>query len=375
MHRLEVHLDATNAPGRIGLPMLASLARSLQGAVNEVVGVELAYPGGRPGADAKELSKLDLAGIKEGSTILVCTPASPEDGVADTVLFATAQLVQAVQAFSETGQWARSIPRQAAAFLAKFKSVLGASGIASLVVEDRGGRHRCDLDAQLCESLAVANRDADASIGVEIVGKLYELNDENHTIRINTGRLKPIIELDEQGFRHAQELLWKRLFVAAHPHPDKQRTFSRVLEIRQAEPLENNGVSDRATRHSDRAVPSRRLDAIRELKPGWDGYRGVPPSPALISFVEGFLGGVALLADHHGVSKEIAAPAVVPIGDGSLQAEWEAEGRGLELEFRMANRFQYVREDATGVVEGQADRHKAIELIRWVLTGSERWTN
>ncbi|MEM7242999.1 MAG: hypothetical protein AAF429_12505 [Pseudomonadota bacterium] len=74
------------------------------------------------------------------------------------------------------------------------------------------------------------------------------------------------------------------------------------------------------------ATLEKKLEELVSLEPGWDGYKGL----ALNFRVAGY----ALEVLNRMYVPNVPPPCLVPIANGTLQAEWHINGMDLELQFR-----------------------------------------
>ena len=108
------------------------------------------------------------------------------------------------------------------------------------------------------------------------------------------------------------------------------------------------------------------IRALRDLEPNWDGYGAPAIDPAVIAAAEAF---VARLPGNVG-----SRPRVVPMANGTLQLEWHAGAKSLELEFESPQALRYLQWNPDEGVEEEesfpaSDVETAVNLIRWFTTG------
>src|SRR5262249_10976718 len=77
------------------------------------------------------------------------------------------------------------------------------------------------------------------------------------------------------------------------------------------------------------------IRALAALEPNWDGYGAPAIDPAVIAAVAAF---VAKLPGNLP-----PRPRVVPMSNGTLQLEWHAGAKALELEFESPHSIRYLR--------------------------------
>jgi hypothetical protein len=108
------------------------------------------------------------------------------------------------------------------------------------------------------------------------------------------------------------------------------------------------------------------LDRLAALPPNWDAEGAPRIQPAIIA------------AARHFISRwpnDIATvPTVVPSAAGTLQFEWNAGRRSLELEIETPSTVHYLKWDPDENVEeeeifGIDDIDQAEFLIRWFMRG------
>jgi hypothetical protein len=104
------------------------------------------------------------------------------------------------------------------------------------------------------------------------------------------------------------------------------------------------------------------LDSLRALTPNWDGYGGAAINPAVIDAAKSF---IVKLADERA-----PRPRVVPMSDGTLQLEWHAGAKSLELEFESPSTIRYLKWHPDRRIEEEnsfpiSDIQTAVRLIRW----------
>ncbi|MBI1902814.1 MAG: hypothetical protein HYS13_17080 [Planctomycetia bacterium] len=82
----------------------------------------------------------------------------------------------------------------------------------------------------------------------------------------------------------------------------------------------------------------RQLEAIRQLRPGWDSRGAAPPNAATVTSAAGLAKALAAAAD-------IARPHIHPTPSGGVQFEWEAGPRYFEIELLDGATAKYYFED------------------------------
>jgi len=107
------------------------------------------------------------------------------------------------------------------------------------------------------------------------------------------------------------------------------------------------------------------IHSLSELAPNWDGYGAPAIDPAVIEAAEAFIARLP-----QGLAPP---PRVVPMSNGTLQLEWHAGPKSLELEFESPDSIRYLQwHPNEGVEEEDAfpttNVETAVDLIRWFLT-------
>ena len=116
-----------------------------------------------------------------------------------------------------------------------------------------------------------------------------------------------------------------------------------------------------------RAKIEQELDRLASLPANWDREGAPRIDPAIIR------------AAHRCIARlppNVAPiPAVVPSAAGSLQFEWNAGRRSLELEFENPSTIHYLKWDPNEAVEEEGvfdieDTDRTIRLIQWFVRGA-----
>jgi len=107
------------------------------------------------------------------------------------------------------------------------------------------------------------------------------------------------------------------------------------------------------------------LDSLRTLAPNWDGY-GAPAIDSAV--IEAAKSLIAKLPENL-----VCQPRVVPTSNGTLQQEWHAGPKSLELEFESPFSIRYLQwHPEQGIEEEDSfpvtSVETAVDLIRWFLT-------
>ena len=120
------------------------------------------------------------------------------------------------------------------------------------------------------------------------------------------------------------------------------------------------GVNHAPLPPSWQAMLAVRAQAIRELKPGWDGPRSISPSTATLSHI------YLLTYQALGAFSSAVAPYVVPAGDGSLQLEWHESHGELEMLVSPGGELSIWIRLHQGNIELEGDGEEALALFyRW----------
>jgi hypothetical protein len=108
------------------------------------------------------------------------------------------------------------------------------------------------------------------------------------------------------------------------------------------------------------------IRSLGELAPNWDGYGAPAIDPAVIEAAEAFIARLPL-----GLAPP---PRVVPMSNGTLQLEWHAGPKSLELEFESPASIRYLQWHSDEGVEEEdsfptTNVDTAVDLIRWFVAG------
>jgi hypothetical protein len=110
---------------------------------------------------------------------------------------------------------------------------------------------------------------------------------------------------------------------------------------------------------------AKKLEALGRLPAGWDSYGGLPLDPnakKLAVSVLGWLGG-----------EELPVPAVVLGSGGTVQLEWRANGKELEVELGKDNSIEFVKVNPNGDIEEGEERANLPQRLRgltwWLFYG------
>lgn len=103
-----------------------------------------------------------------------------------------------------------------------------------------------------------------------------------------------------------------------------------------------------------------RFAALRALRDGWDGSASVAPDRAIMARAASILEHA--LRDRPGVD----APAIVPVADGGLQAEWYTAAHRFEIYFEADGEVAAWSENRGTGVEYEAEGAEAEHmLVQW----------
>lgn len=109
---------------------------------------------------------------------------------------------------------------------------------------------------------------------------------------------------------------------------------------------------------------SAKLNALRDLAPGWDGYRAKRVQPDVI---EAAIHAITAIRPHLSPRPHVAA-----LASGGLQLEWVSGERTLEVEFETADKIHYLRWQPSAHIEDEdfadsRDIAKIEFLIGWFV--------
>lgn len=107
---------------------------------------------------------------------------------------------------------------------------------------------------------------------------------------------------------------------------------------------------------------AKKLEALRRFQNGWDSYGGLPLKRGAKHLTLQVLGWLR--------KDELPIPAVVLGSAGTVQLEWRAKGKELEVEIRDNDSIEYVKVSAAGEIEeGEAASdlsRKLHDLTGWL---------
>jgi hypothetical protein len=110
---------------------------------------------------------------------------------------------------------------------------------------------------------------------------------------------------------------------------------------------------------------AKKLEALGRLPAGWDSHGGRPLNAASRELAVSVLGW---LENEH-----LPVPAVVLGPNGTVQLEWRAKGKELDVELCGDSAINFVKESPEGELEeGRTDRNlqeRLKKLTRWLMLG------
>lgn len=152
------------------------------------------------------------------------------------------------------------------------------------------------------------------------------------------------------------------------PPPQHSATHSEkfgwIDSARTASPPEPT-TQPRRVEEGDQPIWKRQLSAnangISSLKAGWDGPGSVPISREILSRAMFYIESALKAA-----TGDVAAPRLVPGGDGSIQIEWHTRRGELEFDLDTGGEMSiWIRDHASGA-EFDGEGEKAFALFyRW----------
>lgn len=120
-----------------------------------------------------------------------------------------------------------------------------------------------------------------------------------------------------------------------------------------------------------------KIRALSQLKSGWDSYGGVPPSSETCARAIELLS--MLSQELSDVRARMTKPFVAPCSDGSIQLEWEEEGKELHLvispPLTFPLTFMTLDKSAAGdkYIEGEFNSLAEVsEALRWLISARVR---
>jgi len=376
--RISISLHKPGIPsGHVLLQDVGSLMNGLHDVLARLIQRQLGFSSRtKLRGEAKRLTAVTLTGVEEGSSVLQCEflPVAGVEGRHPSMV-AAGDLVNAVSAFSARHTWPPFLSPVARNRLGSAVAPLFKDGVQVRIdVGDHRERHATCTITDPVRAALQAPEAFSTSAQVELVGEIIDLNNANKTIKVDTAPRKITVRLSETGFGTADELRWRRVFVAGLPEDEQCRSVTDVAQLRLAEAGEENGITlpgelRRGENTEAYRTASRRSPELLELQRGWDTYDAAPPRKETVAFALQFLRDAAgLLLDYE---IEVPPPFIVPTPVGGVQLEWQVGDRELELEFPEPEHFRYLAVDPTVEREEETSRWTAMRLVRWVATGEE----
>jgi hypothetical protein len=109
----------------------------------------------------------------------------------------------------------------------------------------------------------------------------------------------------------------------------------------------------------------KKVSRLASLQANWDSYRSMPMKPEIIDFAIRILGWLE--------EEDLPIPSVVPCPSGSVQFEWNEQGRELEIEILPDSQFGFLKVFPDGTTEEKesevATPDKLRRLTRWLMKG------
>jgi len=110
---------------------------------------------------------------------------------------------------------------------------------------------------------------------------------------------------------------------------------------------------------------AKKLEALGKLPAGWDSYGGLPLDSTANKLTVSALGWLE--------DKNLPVPAVVLGSGGTVQLEWRARGKELEVELREDATIDFVKVHANGEIEEGNEKVNLPQRLRgltwWFLHG------
>lgn len=108
---------------------------------------------------------------------------------------------------------------------------------------------------------------------------------------------------------------------------------------------------------------AKKLDRLGRFRVGWDSYGGLPLKPSAQNLTLQVLDWLR--------EDELPVPAVVLGSGGTVQLEWKAKGKELEVELRDNDSIEFVKVSPSGTIEeGETSVNlsgKLHDLTSWLL--------
>jgi len=148
-----------------------------------------------------------------------------------------------------------------------------------------------------------------------------------------------------------------------NPFPEFERPPVDEIAMQvQFDPFANDLGGDTASWVVEAA---KKLEALERFQQGWDSHGGLPLKGGAKRLTLQVLGWLRKV--------ELPVPAVVLGSAGTVQLEWRAKGKELEVELRDNDTIEYVKVFPAGEIEeGEASSDlsgKLHNLTAWLLHG------
>jgi hypothetical protein len=108
---------------------------------------------------------------------------------------------------------------------------------------------------------------------------------------------------------------------------------------------------------------AKKLEELGRFRRGWDSYGGLPLKQRAKSLTARVLDWLR--------KDELPVPAVVLVSGGTVQLEWKARGKELEVQLRDNDTFEFVKVNRDGKIEeGEAENdlfRNLHDLTNWLL--------
>jgi hypothetical protein len=161
-------------------------------------------------------------------------------------------------------------------------------------------------------------------------------------------------ELQELGLTRVSRPTWNSQVSRNYYQPDMQILYSAA------------GSLDTLALCGDTAdwviEAAQKLEVLGRFRVGWDSYGGLPLRQMAKSLTIRVL--------HYLCEDELPVPAVVLGSAGTVQLEWKAKGKELEIELGENDTMEFVKVSPGGdIEEGEAmvDPAKLHDLTSWLL--------
>jgi len=161
-------------------------------------------------------------------------------------------------------------------------------------------------------------------------------------------------QLLELGLTHSPRPTWSVDIPGCYEHPQVQSLYSSAT---LADTIDLSG--DTASWVIEAA---KKLEALGRFQTGWDSYGGLSLRSGAKHLTLQVLGWLR--------KEELPIPAVVLGSAGTVQLEWRAKGKELEVEIRDNDTIEYVKVSPAGEIEeGEAASdlsRKLRDLTDWL---------